>query len=86
MSIVDINVTVERPEFKRLTGDAVERKTVSMYSVKSYIIKNILMQMEVKDIKDLARFLDLEVGGAKPKIIKRIMLSGKIERIGLITS
>lgn len=83
--ILDVDNFEIIKETKRI-GFNKEDRTISMYQIKSHMLRSILDSMEIIDLKNLCKFLKLKVSGTKKNLIERIWKSKKIKNIGFITS
>lgn len=83
--IETITVEVEVDKQKRIGYNKNDFSTVSFYAIKPHALRSVLNSMEVDDLKNMCRFLDLKLSGSKKDLVKRLWLCDKIKRIGFIT-
>lgn len=83
--IQDITVEVEKRKDKYLTYTPEPVTTISLYALKPYILRQVLNQLSMDELKSMCKFLDLKVSGTKKDIVKRLWLSDRIKRFGFVT-
>ena len=80
-----VNVEViKKKKTKRLSGPT-HTQTIIMHPVSSYSVKGFLNGMELKDLKKLAKSLDVRIGKNKAELVRNLWICDKIKQVAIIT-